>query len=435
MAGGPVVVGKGPMPGAGQCQNRTTRRERSALGCCFQAIALAAALVAGSTARAGDGAEESRFTLNGFGTAGLTRSSSPEAGFVRELSQPHGSMGKWTGKVDSLLGVQGNWRANDEWTLVGQVVSRYHLGSSYNPELMWGFARFDPNGYTSFRLGRLGTDFYLFADSRQVGYSYLTVRPSADYFGVLPFAHIDGGDAQLTLPLGSSLLRGRVHLGWLRETLPLADRRWELRGSRMMGGSLSLQQGPWTVRLSSSQLKFGHNLPIDDVTGNLRLVGATAAADALDVAGSRSRFDSLGTVYEEGPVQAQLMLSNAHHTSQSFQNWRAGYALAGYRMGSLTPFVGYSWIRSSSRNLATGLPNVFPLSLINAATAAVLADGHSDQRTASLGLRWDCRDNMDLKLQYDAIRGKASSIFPYRDETARWNGRTNVLTLALDFVF
>ena len=53
-------------------------------------------------------------------------------------------------------------------------------------------------------------------------YTYLTVRPSADYFGVLPFAHIDGADAQWVLPIGDLLLRTRLHGGWLNEKLPLA---------------------------------------------------------------------------------------------------------------------------------------------------------------------------------------------------------------------
>lgn len=400
-------------------------------------VGIVAFAITNALAETTDVPEESRFSLNGFGTAALTRSSSKEAGFVRDLSQPHGSQGEWSGNVDSLLGVQANWRASDDLALVSQVVSRYHYDSSYQPELMWAFARYDLNGYSSFRLGRLGTDFYLFADSRQVGYTYLTVRPSTDYFGVLPFSHLDGADAQFTMPLGSALLRARVHTGWLDEKLALANRTWNLRGSRMTGGSLSLQQGPWTIRLSSSELKFRHNLPIDDLSDGLRQVGATSAADALDVAGSTSRFDALGTVYEEGPLQLQFMLSRARHSSQAFQNWQAGYLLAGYRHGKLTPFASYSWIRSSSRSLGTGIPDGLglPFDLLNSETARVLADSHSDQHTSSWGVRWDFQENMDLKIQFDAIRGKASSIFPFRNESSNWNGHTNVLTLALDFIF
>lgn len=386
--------------------------------------------------------EANALSLNGFGTLGAARSSSREAGFVRELSQPHGSAGEWRSELDTLFGLQANWQATNTLTFIAQGISRYHLGSSYSPELMWAFARWEPTGSTSLRLGRLATDFYLYSDSRQVGYTYLTVRPSTDFFGVLPFSHIDGGDAQVTVALGNGILRGKVFLGWLDETLPLANRRWKLQGSRMLGGSLTYQQGAWTVRASSSELRFKHNLPIDDLTDGLRQAStffpqAAQAANSLDVAGSLSHFHSLGGTYDDGPFQAQLMISRVEHTSTAFQNWWAGYLLAGYRIGEFTPFAGYSWLRSDKKTQSTGIPSGLSpaLDAINTGFNGVLADSHSHQHTTSIGLRWDFARNLDLKVQYDLIRGNSESIFPVRDETARWNGRTNVLTVVLDFIF
>lgn len=386
--------------------------------------------------------EGSSFSLNGFGTLGATRSSSRNAEFVRELTQPHGSSGEWRSETDSLFGLQANWQATNSLTFIAQGVSRYHLGSSYAPELMWAFARWEPTGATSIRLGRLGTDFYLYSDSRQVGYTYLTVRPSTDFFGGLPFSHIDGGDAQLTFPLGKALLRGKVFLGWLDEVLPLADRQWSLRGSRMMGASLTFQQGPWTLRASSSELHFRHNLPITELADGLRQAAvfypeAAQAADALNVADSRSHFHSLGGIYDEGPFLAQLMISRVEHSSAAFQNWWAGYFLAGYRIGEFTPFAGYSWVKSEKKVLSTGIPDgaPSPLDQLNPGVEGVLADSHSHQHTTSIGIRWDFARNLDLKAQYDFIRGSSESVFPFRDESSQWNGRTNVLTFVLDFIF
>lgn len=392
---------------------------------------------------AGPGEDDARFSINGFGSLGLTRSSSGDAAFVRELTQPKGSRGDWSGNVDTLFGVQANWQLNDRFALTAQAISRYHRHGTYAPELAWAFARFDPTPFTSLRLGRLGTDFYLYADSRMVGYTYLTVRPSADFFGVLPFTHLDGGDLQVSVPLGDSVLTGRLHGGRLNEKFPLADRIWDIGGSRMFGGSLSLQRGPWTVRLSTSEIRFKGDLPIGELSDGLNQAAAggfpqaAAAARAIALDGTRSRFNSLGVVYESGPWQGQLMLSRVRHTTRAFQNWHSGYLLGGYRIGSVTPFAGYSWIRSSSRQLASGIPDgVSPaLDELNAGLATVLRDGHADQGTLSLGARWDFAENMDLKVQLDLIRGRSSSVFPYRDEKADWNGRTGVVSVVLDFVF
>lgn len=383
---------------------------------------------------------ESQLSLNGFGTLGATKSSSRHAGFVRDLSQPHGSQGSWNGNIDSLLGLQANWNASKQLTFVTQVISRYHNGGTYSPELMWAFARYDLNGNLSLRAGRLATDFYLLSESRQVGYTYLPVRPVTDFFGLLPFSHIDGGDAQFTTPIGDALLRGRLHLGWLNESLPLADREWSLKGSRMAGASIGLQQGPWTIRLSSSEVHFKHNLPIDDLINGMNNAAAyfptaAGAASRLDVAQSHSRFDSIGTIYENGPFQAQFMWSTVHHSSAAFQNWKAGYALAGYRIEQFTPFASYSWIRSKARSLSSGIPAGVGLDALNAGFSSVLADSHSQQHTTSLGVRWDMQTNIDLKFQVDFIRGKAESIFPFRDEKSAWDGRSNVFTLVLDYIF
>jgi len=44
--------------------------------------------------------------------------------------------------------------------------------------------------------------------------------------------------------------------------------------------------------------------------------------------------------------------------------------------------------------------------------------------------------NIAVKAQWDGIRGEASSLFPYRqDNRARWDGRMDVFSLTLDFVF
>ena len=132
----------------------------------------------------------SSFALRGFGTVGVARSSSGHAEFVRDMSQPVGIKdGQWSGRIDSILGVQANWQATADIELVGQVVSRLHYDRSHNPEVMWAFAKWEPDPRFSLRAGRIGADFMILADSRLVGYSYLPVRPSPDFFGPLFFSH------------------------------------------------------------------------------------------------------------------------------------------------------------------------------------------------------------------------------------------------------
>src|SRR5664279_4588835 len=186
---------------------------------------------------------DSSVTLRGFGTVGVAKSSSDQAEFMRDLSQPRGISNHWSGRIDTVLGGQANWQINSTVEMVGQVVSRYHYDGSRNPELMWAFAKWDPDARVSFRAGRIGADFMMLADSRLVGYSYLPVRPSVDFFGPLFFSHFDGADASLTLPLNNDLVRGKLFAGATHEKATGAPGIWDTSGSPVGGFVLDYLTG------------------------------------------------------------------------------------------------------------------------------------------------------------------------------------------------
>jgi hypothetical protein len=405
-------------------------------------LPLWAAIYCGS-ACAGQEEEAATVSLRGFGTLGVARSSSADAEFLRDLSQPNGIKGgQWTGRIDTVLGIQANWQATPELELVGQLVSRYRYDESRDPEVMWAFAKWEPDARVVLRAGRIGADFMMLADSRLVGYSYLPVRPSADFFGPLFFSHFDGADASLTLPLGNGLVRGKLFAGATQEKTSGTPGIWDTSGSPVSGLVLDYLVGPWHFRANAARIRFSHDILFAPLQDLLRTAGAAAgapsalaAADALGTSGKTSRFHSLGVVYDEGPLQVQGMLNTIHHETGVFQNSRAGYLLAGYRVGTVTPYAGVSWWKSKFKPYATGLPNIPPFVELNQTFDYLMVASAADQTTYTLGARWDVLTNVALKLQWDAIRGSAASIFPYHNNQPEWNGRTNVISAVLDFVF
>ena len=387
-------------------------------------------------------AEDSSLSLHGFGTLGIARSSSDQAEFVRDLSQPQGVSNHWSGRIDSALGVQANWQATPTLELVGQAVSRYHYDRSRDPELMWAFAKWEPDARISLRAGRIGADFMMLADSRLVNYAFLTVRPSADFFGALFLSHFDGADASLTLPLRNGLLRGKLFAGATHEKSSGIAGIWDTSGSQLNGVVVDYQTGPWQLRASAASIRFSSDINLAPLPELLRAAGtsfgypgALAAADRLRVKNTTSRYYSMGAVYDNGPLQIQGMLNRIEHQTGVFRDSHAGYLLAGYRLGTVTPFAGVSWWKTSASAGSTGLPESAPFAEINRAYASSLAVSVADQKTYTLGARWDVRQDMAVKVQWDAIRGSAASRFPVTNSKPDWNGRTNVLSLSLDFVF
>jgi len=368
--------------------------------------------------------ETEALVVHGFGTLGAVRTTSDQVEFVRDLSQASGAGRQWRSDVDSLLGLQANWRLNDDLEWVIQGVSHHRYDGAFRPELSWAFVKYEPRPNLQMRAGRLGTEFFMLADSRQVGYSFLTVRPVGDFFWYLPFSSIHGGDVAMTVPLGEDLLRGKLFYGQAQGRLPLGSALWEIDGSPMGGGYLEYQTAFWQLRASYANIRFNHDLPFAAMLGSPL---PAAVEQHLAMAGKRSDYYSLGAVYDRGPWQVQVMLNLIDQQSQAFQSSMGGYVLAGYRIDSVTPFAGLSRVYSKRR---TDTMN----SLL---VGRLMADTHADQTTFILGMRWDVARHLALKAQLDAIRGDEDSILPYRNDpaTGRWSGRMNVFSVSMDFLF
>lgn len=382
-------------------------------------------------------------SFRGFGTLGVARSSSSQADFVRDLSQPKGlSDGEWSARIDSILGGQVNWQLTKELEFVGQAVSRFRYNEKRSPEIMWAFARWDITHDITVRAGRIGADFMMLADSRLVGYSYLAARPPSDFFGPLFFHHFDGADMSINKPLGTGVARAKVFIGATHEKA--ADMRgvWNTSGSRVGGVVLDYWHGPWQLRANLAQIRFSNGLDVSPLPDLLKAAGAFlnvpsafSAAQSLETKDTTSRFYSLGVVYEANGFQAQGMANCIRHEAGLLQNSCAGYALVGYRSGAITPYTGISAWKSSRRSQTAGLPDIPPVANLNAIFSSVMDTTRSDQRTYTLGARWDVKPNVALKLQWDVIRGDSRSVFPVRNEQSGWDGRTNVISVISDFVF
>jgi hypothetical protein len=397
-------------------------------------LAIAAGLMIHPACHAADNAwNTDRLVIKGFGTLGLARADSDTAEFVRDLSQPRGLTKDWSSQVDSLVGLQANLKLGEQTEGVVQLISRYRYDGSYRPEVSWAFLRHEFTPDAQVRVGRLGTEFYMLADSRLIGYANTTVRPPPDFYGPLIFSYFDGLDVSGSLDLGQGLLRGKLFAGRSPEQSPFFEPvTWDLSGSRLIGGHLDYFIGPWQFRLARAEVKFSsHELPLNYLAG-LYFPGLDiiALAPELSTIRTTSRFDSLGIVYEQGPLRVQTMFGRIRHESAAYEDSRTGFINGSYRIGKFTPYLGYSTARSTRGTISSPLPA--PIDMI---VQEITAGTHVDQHTTTLGVRWNFHENYALKVQYDALQGARDSKFFFRGPNPAWDGRMRVLSVALDFAF
>ncbi|MBV2235682.1 MAG: porin [Sterolibacterium sp.] len=415
--------------------------------------------------------EDASLRLSGFGTLGMAHTQGDGAAFIRDITQPKGATNRGISfDLDTRLGIQLNYQINDSFEAVAQVVTRYRNENNYWPELTWGFLKYTYDDVLEVRAGRIGYDGYIGADTRDVGYSYLWARPPVEYFGTLLFPYHDGVDIVLRAPVMRGVGRIKLYSGLTRQrvnnmmeqrewatalgpiTLPPMGATQDLNKSRETGGYVEYQDTHWTGRLGISSLRLAKGMPnpLDTALSAIPLPLAESLRHDIQLIGRRATYKTAELAYEDGPLKLQGAYARITSSSLLIPRGHSAFVSAGYRFGRFTPYVTVSALRTKSsdypQRLAASGP---PLEGLAELAQFTLSSPLSNQNTYTLGLRYDFADNFALKLQADMIRNKNCSpvALPGMGLTPcappllwptvppNWNGRANVYSAVLDFIF
>jgi hypothetical protein len=408
-------------------------------------------LAALGTAQAQE-ADRSGLRLSGFGSLGLAHVDAPDGwGFRRELNQP-GSDGRWSGTVDTRLGLQLNYHLGPSLEVVGQAIARKRGAFAADSDaLEWGYASYRPNAEWTLRAGRVNVDAFLMADYRNVGYGYLPARPPLELYARLPTT-LDGGDLARSWFAGDAQWRVKLFAGSTR----IGDVNFSKASklNAVAGVMASREEGGWLLRASfaRSRIDFDQSdiqqaLAALDQLGGLPIPVVAQQAGALRqrlaANGINAQFTELGARYE-GP-QWQWSAEVVRVAAAPLTVDKTAYFTLGYRIGDWTPFVSAGRARNSVAVLETPAwqPLLSPvLGPVGAAQAQMLAEATTralngarvEQSSWSVGARWDFHPQAALKLQWDhfhALRG-GSSLWTH---ALGAEGRARVASAVVDFIF
>jgi len=391
-----------------------------------------------------------RLRLSGFGTLGLAWNSTDQAAFTRDASQPSGATRTPDGRVDSRVGLQVDGTLDSSFQATLQVVSKYNYDATYRPEVTWAFLGWNPLPEIQARAGRIGIECFMNADSRDVGYSYLWVRPPVECFGLIPITRMDGVDLTGTAQLGgSTTLRLKGFYGAIvSEQIPVHGYpNLDLSGDRVGGAIAELQGGPWRARMAYArfEVRRGFPPPISDLSGYLdsfatllRDPGLDRTAAGVSLAGGILQWYSAGLTYGEGPLEGQAVLNHLGSDRVSVPASWAGFLSLGYRLRQVTPYGLWSRIASRQQGIPylgslPSLPSPLAQEVVN--SVAIVATANEDtQSTLAAGLRWDCLTNLDCKFQLDRIHAQSPGSL-WNVARPGWSGNATVATAVVDFVF
>jgi hypothetical protein len=380
-----------------------------------------------------------RFTLRGFGTAAVTYQDADGLEFRRNIGQGKGLPADELGMYsDSVAGLQVNGKVSEHVDAVLQGLTRMNAEGGWNPRLSQAYLRYSSDESLVVRAGRIGFDIYLLAESRQVGYSYAAMRPSAEFYGLLANDSIDGGDIAITHRLGRGLVRGRIFVGTGSDEVAFADGTHANAQPTVTGACLDFQYGGWTTRIALGRWRYDRFDGVSEVVAGLRMTGVPQAlevAEDLDHPTFQSSGIQLGIAYDEGPLQAQLLWGGIDSDPIFGPDTSILYAFAGYRLRQWTPFASFSRSRDRAAMRTTGLPDIPELAPLNDAVESMQSTVRTTQRTTSVGVRYNFSAHVDLKFQLDRAKlGDTALVFDRR-AGPRGDANMTVAALAIDFVF
>jgi hypothetical protein len=346
-------------------------------------------------------------TFSGFGTVGLLRGGDDVLGYRRDISGDGVFDSDWSMKPDSLLGLQVDLPLTGKLDAAVQLVAKDRPVNTLDESLEWAYLRYRPTPELMLRGGRLGFDLFMLSEYRNLGFSYLWVRPPVEFYGLVPYNHYDGADIAYATALGDGVLRGRLFAGTTQGTIQFLTSDVDVDMDSFFGATLGWEYDRWQARFSFATMKQNPSNPgARQLATALRQVAglwpeAAGIADDLEAKGSRLYYYSAGFAYDPSPwtVQSEISYIDSGYNNAFSSVWSA-YLSLGRRIGPVTVYGLGAMIENPDGRVQVPSTPLFLAELQQQAQAAY-DFSFVKQHSLSLGMRWDIRYNLALKMQWD----------------------------------
>lgn len=411
-----------------------------------------------------------RLRLSGFVTIGLTYNDNHDVGIITSYAQAHPAKNGLSPNLDTVLGAQAVWTPWAGTSLTVQAVSRPDDGMK--PALRMAYLRQTAGPSLALRVGRIRSPLYFDSDVAEVGYAYLSARPPIPLYTIVNSVDtLDGGDLQWRHGWGDVAVLVQAYYGNSHYSHHFYNQDFAAHASLkgIKGVAISLILPKITLRASrtwiySYTMRGGGIDALDAGLGNLAgglnaasanpylpaPLGAELSARAGAVSGLMYPFDnkpiytSVGFDGTFGKWRAMGEWAELDSQSRMVGKYQGYQVTLGYALGNVTPYATYARQRRLGASFDTSALNPTGLDAqldaglgalqqqLNLASAYANLSGSS----VSVGARWDMREHVAIKVQYDRLatpNSQSPGTFAVTSLPIR--NTTNLGTIALNLVF
>ncbi len=415
--------------------------------------------------------------ITGFGTLGLTHNDNSDAGAVFAFTQKNQAKEGFSLNLDSVLGLQLEWKPLDGTSIVAQTVGR--AGQSMKPELRMAYLRQQITDEIALRGGRIRSPLFFDSDVSEIGYAYMMSRPPIGLYNIASSVmHIDGLDIQwqhtaFDVPF---MLQGYYgysdYIQRIYNINPIDGSKVgnaNVEFNNIYGVAINILLPNTTLKatqtfiekstLQSSQVN-AMNAGINQLSNGLRAIARSPFMPNLMQGNLLNQADQLNqyvNAFDSRPIYTsigfdsylgdwRLLGEYVRFDSQSaiIGVYNGFHITAGYSWNEFTPYVSFANLERQGKSFnayqiqPTGLNPLLDNGLMQLKSglnqSAQFANLSS--RSITVGIRWDFLENMDMKLQYDYVETPSSTISGnFAANKLPMDNQMDLVTLSVDFVF
>lgn len=364
--------------------------------------------------------------ISGFGSLVGTSLLSEEGYWVKN---PSGA-GYYAGDVgldlkeESLIGIQGVIKPNDDITIVGQVIARGQ--DDYTPTLEQFYVGYDINSSWNTKVGKLRNPIYLYSDVIDIHYAFPWIRtPGASYS--LSANSFDGVSLMFTGDIGNVSNRTIFYYGRsLKNPDPFLTELFINRGftTQFTTGEQDADGNFYKLTEHKNDIQDAYGFSTEFYIGSMTFHAAFMDAggekdvktyengSTFDEVYDKRDFYDLAVSYDDGNWLAIAEWNNYVEVYSSY------YVTLGKTFGSWQALI-----TTSNFEGEVVLPSGFELP----------KSQQEQTDTLAFTLRYDVSSSVALKAELIQFSNKGSLIVP--DEDGDGEIDSTVLSFAIDFVF
>lgn len=370
-----------------------------------------------------------KFSFSGFGTAAITKANTENGDFIRP-NQSNGSSGSFDFGVDSMLGLQGTYKFNEQFSATAQALVRKNASDSFKGEIAWAFLKYKISNDLSMRAGRIGLPVFMISDYRNVGYANTMLRPPVEVYTQVPIESVDGIDVIYQHAFGDTNFTGQLAYGSTKPDLNIVE---SAKFKNVVALNMTLENGPFTLRAGRVDTQFDINYPSAQFLYNtLKTYGFNDTAESISFRNKKGAFTSVGATMDWNNILIQTEFAKRKTKTLAIPDTTSWYVMTGYRYGNFLPYFTHSSSKQDSAKTVSGIPSVATLAPLIAGANSIARSGQ-EQTSNSIGIRWDFHKSAALKVQVDRFSPKDGGTFA--NIKTEFNKPVTVVATAVDFVF